>query len=68
MQLKVDAGLRQAGTTSHEFFEQFEQRGVHTMKYFIEPVVLAINYAQTLGYERFVRPTARHFPCPSRTV
>ena len=24
------------------------------MQYFIEPVVLTINYAQTLGYERFV--------------
>ena len=35
--------------TSHQWFEQYETAGVHTIKYFIEPVVLAINYAQTLG-------------------
>ena len=35
--------------TSHQWFEQYEKAGVHTIKYFIEPVVLAINYAQTLG-------------------
>ena len=41
-------------THSHEWFQQWEDRGVHTMQYFIEPVVLAINYAETLGYTHFV--------------
>jgi hypothetical protein len=40
--------------SSHAWFEQWEEQGVHTMQYFIEPVVLAINYAQTLGYEKFI--------------
>jgi hypothetical protein len=38
----------------HQWFQQWEARGVHTMRYFIEPVVLAINYAETLGYTHFV--------------
>ena len=42
------------GTQSHSWFESWEARGVHTMKFFVEPVVLAINYAKTLGYKRIV--------------
>jgi hypothetical protein len=42
------------GSRRHEWFEQWEARGVKTMRFFLEPVSLAINYAQTLGYTRFV--------------
>jgi hypothetical protein len=37
--------------TSHEWFAQWEAKGDYTIRYFIEPVVLSINYAVTLGYE-----------------
>ena len=43
--------------TNHWWFLQWEQRGDHPLRYFIEPVVLAINYAKTLGYKR-LWPTA----------
>jgi hypothetical protein len=42
------------GTMSHSWFEKWEKKGVHTMKFFVEPVILAINYAKTLGYKRIV--------------
>lgn len=42
-------------TTSHQWFQQFEDKGVYTMPYFVEPVILSINYAtQVLGYKRIV--------------
>jgi hypothetical protein len=31
---------------SHQWFEQFEAQGDETMRYFLEPVVLAVNYAK----------------------
>jgi hypothetical protein len=42
------------GTQSHSWFEHFEANGVRTMRFFVEPVVLAINYAKRLGYKRIV--------------
>lgn len=42
------------GTRSHEWFEGWEKQGVRVMRFFVEPVSLAINFALTQGYERFV--------------
>ena len=40
---------------SHAWFKQYEDAGVHTIKYFVEPVILAVNYAvNRLGYEHVV--------------
>ena len=30
----------------HAWFEQWESKGEHTMRFFIEPVALAVAYAQ----------------------
>lgn len=39
----------------HGWFEQFEQQGDEVMRYFLEPVVLAVNYAvNVLGYKHVV--------------
>eukprot|EP01104_Vermistella_antarctica_P006659 TRINITY_DN17368_c0_g1_i1.p1 TRINITY_DN17368_c0_g1~~TRINITY_DN17368_c0_g1_i1.p1 ORF type:complete len:476 (-),score=31.85 TRINITY_DN17368_c0_g1_i1:258-1547(-) len=39
----------------HQWFEQFREQGVSTMRFFLEPVVLTINYAmEVLGYKRVV--------------
>ena len=42
------------GTRRHEWFGGWEKQGVKAMRFFVEPVSLAISYAETLGYERFV--------------
>ena len=42
------------GTRSHEWFGGWEKQGVKVMRFFVEPVSLAINFALTQGYERFV--------------
>ena len=34
---------------SHQWFDQFEQAGDEAMRYFLEPVVLAVNYGVALG-------------------
>jgi len=39
---------------NHEWFEQWERLGEITMRFFIEPMVLTINYAQSLGYKHIV--------------
>lgn len=39
---------------NHEWFAQFEKQGVKTMRFFLEPVVLTINYARSLGYKRII--------------
>ena len=40
---------------SHYWFQQFEDKGDPTLRYFVEPVALAVNYArQVLGYGRVV--------------
>ena len=31
----------------HAWFEQFEQQGDEVMRYFLEPVVLVVNYAKS---------------------
>jgi len=38
----------------HAWFRQWEERGEATMRFFVEPVVLAVNYAVALGYEHIV--------------
>lgn len=38
--------------TGHEWFRQWQAKGDRPMRYFVEPVVLTINYALALGYER----------------
>ena len=44
-----------AANCNHYFFAPFEAAGVPTMKFFVEPVVRAINYALgELGYDRIV--------------
>ena len=40
--------------TSHQWFEQFEAKGDKTIRYFIEPVVLAVNFAKAQGYRHIV--------------
>eukprot|EP00746_Dinoflagellata_sp_MGD_P036639 gnl/MRDRNA2_/MRDRNA2_187964_c0_seq1.p1 gnl/MRDRNA2_/MRDRNA2_187964_c0~~gnl/MRDRNA2_/MRDRNA2_187964_c0_seq1.p1 ORF type:complete len:451 (+),score=71.16 gnl/MRDRNA2_/MRDRNA2_187964_c0_seq1:52-1353(+) len=40
------------GTMEHSWFEQWEEQGVRTMRFFVEPVFLAVNYAKLLGYKR----------------
>lgn len=42
------------GTRSHEWFASWEAKGVKTMRFFVEPVSLAINFAVAQGYENFV--------------
>ena len=42
------------GTQSHSWFEQYENKGVKTMAFFLRPVILAVNYAKHLGYKRIV--------------
>ena len=38
----------------HSWFAQFEAQGAKTFRYFLEPVVLTINYAQSLGYKKIM--------------
>lgn len=39
---------------SHQWFYQWEQKGEYTMRFFIEPVILAVNYAKFLGYKNII--------------
>ena len=39
---------------NHQWFEQWELKGDFTMRFFIEPVVLTVNYALKLGYKHVV--------------
>lgn len=38
----------------HEYFTQFDREGALVFRFFLEPVVLAINYAMELGYKQVV--------------
>jgi len=38
----------------HGWFQQYEDKGDYTMRYFIEPVALAASYAKSLGYKHIV--------------
>eukprot|EP01052_Picozoa_sp_SAG31_P045594 SAG31_NODE_8387_length_1461_cov_1.298091_2_plen_383_part_00 len=38
----------------HQWFDQFEKAGDEAMRYFLEPVVLAVNYAKALGYRHII--------------
>ena len=40
--------------SNHEWFEQWEAKGVKTMRFFLEPVILTINLALRSGYTRVV--------------
>jgi len=37
--------------SDHWWFLQWEDKGDHAMRYFIEPIVLTINYAKSVGYK-----------------
>eukprot|EP00935_MAST-01C_sp_MAST-1C-sp1_P000801 g801.t1 len=37
--------------SDHWWFLQWEKKGDHPLRYFLEPVVLTANYAQSLGYD-----------------
>ena len=39
---------------SHQWFEQWQDRGTPTIKFFLEPVVLTISFALSLGYDNVV--------------
>ena len=40
---------------SHQWFQQFEDQGDDVMRYFLEPVVLVVNYAvEVLKYKHIV--------------
>lgn len=39
---------------SHQWFEQWQEKGTPTIKFFLEPVVLTISYALSLGYDNVV--------------
>merc|ERR1711957_433409 len=38
----------------HQWFQQWEDKGDYTMRYFIEPVALTAWYAKSLGYKHIV--------------
>lgn len=38
----------------HAWFQQWEDKGDYTMRFFILPVVYAVQYARTLGYKNIV--------------
>ena len=40
--------------TSHQWFSQWEDKGDKTIRYFVEPLHLTVNYALSLGYKRVV--------------
>jgi hypothetical protein len=40
--------------TSHNWFAQWEVKGDFPIRYFIEPVILTINYAVKLGYKHII--------------
>jgi hypothetical protein len=42
------------GHHPHTWFEQYEKKGDHTMRYFIEPVALAVAHAKRAGYKHIV--------------
>ena len=45
---------RYGNPKSHQWFEQWEEKGDYTMRYFIEPVALVAAYAKKLGYKHVV--------------
>lgn len=51
-----NAGHMPAGATpeDHIWFKQWDDKGLPAHKFFVEPVVLSINYALSLGYKRIV--------------
>jgi len=38
--------------SSHQWFDQIERQGDDAMRYFLEPIVLAVNYGKALGYKQ----------------
>ena len=39
---------------NHWWFEKYEKKGDHTLRYFIEPVALSVNYAKKMGYKNII--------------
>jgi len=37
--------------SDHWWFLQWENRGDHALRYFLEPTILTVNYAESLGYD-----------------
>ena len=37
--------------SDHWWFLQWENRGDHALRYFLEPTILTVNYAESLGYK-----------------
>ena len=48
------AACRYGNPRRHAWFQQYEDKGDYTMRYFIEPVALAAGYAKSLGYKHVV--------------
>ena len=46
----AQAGLPEA----HDWFSQWQDKGVPTLRFFLEPAILTINYALRLGYKQVV--------------
>ena len=42
------------GGCNHSWWAGIEEQGVATGRFFVEPVILTINYAKSLGYKRIV--------------
>jgi hypothetical protein len=38
----------------HAWFQQWEDAGVPTMRFFLEPIILTVIYAKSLGYKNIV--------------
>lgn len=45
------AGYPSSVQLHHQWFEQWQLKGDSTIRYFLEPVILSINYALSLGYK-----------------
>jgi len=45
---------QQGFPVSHTFFEPYQQAGVATLRFFLEPVIRTINWAKAKGYKRVI--------------
>jgi len=46
--------MQQGLPVDHGWFEQWQDKGTPTIKFFLQPVILTINYALHAGYDRVV--------------
>merc|ERR1712025_1240936 len=47
-------GPQYGSPRGHAWFQQWEDKGDYTIRFFIEPVALAVAYAKSLGYKHIV--------------